>query len=443
MVVASIVLMLAGNQAGPELPPRVALFPKYFSKPTGRNGFEEYFRAADELSSIKVRQFELWEQYHDAMAKGKPWTHEDFETDKETPLPIPPAPTGLSLSSSPLEIARAKVRLAPSVMGFIAAGNRKPARDPVINSDLETIYDHLSPMRQLVRHIDLRARVHFADGQPDLAVSEIVEGLTLSSRLEDNVLISLLVAISLQSILYRQLEASLGRWSLTSCQKLRSWCQSRPDFRKIMQRTLVHEGQFIAGSWKSMTKLSAEEVREVFFETEDQETEKFVRMLMRSSAYEKDRMRQIFENEVEAVVGEGVAWYQKPESLWATPMPAAPVPKVNDLESFVRSLARFYAASEPESLGRAAIRTSAQRRLLGLHAAILEHRWIHGSLPKNLEELKGESIVDPLTEKTFQYKLLDREHYHLFSEGVKATGPIELFYRAPRGLGQEPGTINP
>lgn len=387
--------------------------------PTGKNGYEEYIRAA-EIASDPL--FGMYDRWTPAM-RDQP----DAYVPEE---PLPPDQLQLYkhlASMRLLEVRQEQLRRYAGVLDLVRQGSLKPVFDPRQDLNPESLYPELTYFRRLARLFSADAYVKFAEGKSAAATKSLLDGLEFSYNIGSGMIISALVGIANTAVVLSQFEDHLGSLSLDDCRNI----------RQATQRLLAAPIP-IAAAIATEAKASPKFVNWIFenvdqglaklIEAPESQKQALVQRAEQASAQDKERWRR------EAVAKLGVFYeeilrrFKLPESQWVDSDSMTP-PDSDDpiVKAIVAGMSPVFSGAMVPT-----VRIRTQLRLLALHAAIQEFRWMNGRLPRNLAELEAPALVyDPLTLSSFLFESTGYG-YRLYSKGVSQTGEIELRYkRAP------------
>lgn len=422
---------ISGAQETPE-----SLFRKYFPKPTGTNGFEEYLQAADIAQSPAFASHSAFFARIVAEAAGQPPI--DDETGR--PLPWPPAPAGLSPSSSQLDVQRQWVKACGRILDLVKTGNTKPAFDPRATFDFESTFPELSKFRSVARFLSMAAYVRFADGSSASGTDALLQALRFADAVGGLTMIHTLVQIAMQAIVMTQFSECLPQLSESDAKRIVAdvgALLSRPSSLASAlerERTMMLEG---------IIKAKPSELIELFGLSFDESEAQSADFVKRLNSNQWQQVKAIVTSRLGRTYDQALQCLRGPETQWAAmmestagiePEPPKSVSSLDDVadhvvDAAVPSLAQLFVSA-------ARIRT--QLRLLRLHGMLIGFRWHHRRLPARLADAVGPGdLNDPFSGEPFQYQLL-AGGYRLFSKGFANTGEIELRYQRPVSSGSDP-----
>jgi hypothetical protein len=144
-----------------------------------------------------------------------------------------------------------------------------------------------------------------------------------------------------------------------------------------------------------------------------------------------ERLRQVIadthDNLAARLKGPESQWY----SGWGNWFASLPPASISDgsVDGIAYSLAHEMVPSF-RTLINSNLRSRAQLRILGLHAAVIAFRWVNHRLPHTLAEaVPPADLFDPLSNADFQFQAQNGGTYRIFSNGNSDTGIVELRYQ--------------
>lgn len=383
-----------------------SLYSRIVPKTTGHNGYEEYLRAADFLTSDEGRAFALYDP--------------SLRSASETLQKPEVAETFRRLSAmEPLTVAREAMRKYGGVLSLIAQGNRKTVTDPRAPIGPSSPFPEFSVFRSIGKIETMAASVYAADGRTDLAVETLVDGLTFSDNIGRFILIGNLSGIIV--------ETNLCRASLDLLPRL-----SRRDAVRLQRgvETLLAKPPALRQTWRGEIDMTNFVIEQVFSKaipeselTGNDPGAVALRQANALTATQRENFRRQVASELQRKDETIERIVRGPESGWIAGFGA--LDDENETkgttlaESAVRSLSPHH-----ESAAIANVRIRTQLRLLALHARLIQHRWDYGRWPKSVDE------IDPLTRDRYIYEVTDGG-VRLASRGTPETGEIELRYQRP------------
>lgn len=373
------------------------LFGQVVPTPTGKNGFEEYLRAAERVDDAPFRQ---WLAF-DAPVMGSR---------------ISP-PAGLRGDSSVLERSRWVLNRYGNVLELLRQGNAKPVFEPRSEIKIETRFPEYRSMRALARAMVVASYAEFAAGQTAQGTDRLLQSLIMGQNVASLGMPAAHGNGMVQSrAVFDAFDARLGQISLEDCRKVERTAndllQRPPTTAKIFE-----EG----GAWVRRTlavvladpRLAKEAIEPPLGDA-----------IASLSSADLKRFQQAVDRNISDRYDPLVRNFRQLESEWVFPGETQNVfRKGGDVEDMARAFVDEFGASYRGTVViSAAART--QLRLLRLHAQIRAFRWEHDRWPARLEDISAE-VIDPLSGIRFDYKV-NEIGYTLSSRGRPETGPIML-----------------
>ncbi len=380
----------------------IDLLTEVIGRPTGRNGYEEYLMAATLVQS-KAAQ--------DLISRG-----------------LQPGLEGL-------EARREATRKYARALQLVVQGTQKGVAPPRRVVSLDTPFRELGAFRTLAQLFAITARDQFTSGDPNKGVATLLDGLAFaeeSSRV--GALIGYLVSVALSSILLAEADSNLRHVALPGAETIVAGVGEWSNRPPAVCDVIGLEFEFVLGFLDRADKKAIEELL-----GPPEEGGEYV-VLARVAALSPDQRAAAFRaaKAVALTRRETVlAAFSAPEREWV-----GTVASLDETTGSDGPLPEVLASLLFPVFGQVAVitvRERTQRRLLGVHAAIVAYRWRHGSLPTGLAET-GIDPNDPLTGRPFVYRLRGQD-YELYSEGIPETGRIDLRYR--RQVGDGGKTLEP
>jgi hypothetical protein len=373
-IVAGVVL----GQAG--------LFSQVVPSPTGKNGWEEYVRAAERVVAN---------------------------------------PSAAESGRTLLERNRDLLTRHGALLDLIRQGNGKPvfdARDPM---DWTRKYPEYRALRELNLAMAAAAYAEFASGKPALGTERMLQMLVMWQKMTAMGLpLAHLNGLLNSRVFFDAFDARRNQLSLEDCRRidavtselLRNPVSPVPllrmgeaEVRRALEMVVADPQTASEPHWAvgtAASKLSPEDLKR-FRQAADAEARLFYEPLIR------------------ACQGTEAEW---PMTIESPP----PFKEGGDVEEIARGFVAELAISFRHAIVTTA-QTRTQLRLLRLHARILAYRWEHGRLPGRLEDAAPE-VADPLTGGRFEY-VASGDEYRLWSRGRPETGEVTL--RSTRAPGTE------
>lgn len=407
-------LLWTGCQDPPRLYDGLSLFDYVIGTPTGKNGYEEFVRAA---SSVRPGDFQ-----------------------KILSLPTFGTPHFLS---GQRQVAGDAARYESG----IRAGLTKSVFYPKPNPTFVTMTPEFADFKTMQKTLAASAHGAFADGQPLAACNTISTGLDFASKVgATGGVIEYLVGLNMQTVMTQVIARSLDQVPLEGAKALEA----------AATRALQVSG--LPGAFDCELQMEADSVRRLIPEprralidmgvkAEDidavpqpgehnqfgewcqfpESKRKFLAesaILARRALYESEKAR-----------------FEKPESEWAKQPRFIHDSKATEA-LIVVPLLMTTAIPSYDDFFESELRRRTALRLLRLHCRIIQYRWTHGALPSTVQELGDRKVtVDPLTGREFVYRPKGSD-YTLWSEGDRYWGKLYLEYTKPvenEDNGQEGG----
>lgn len=373
------------------------------TKPTGRNGYEEYVKACIELKAPA------------------------FEEAYRLVLKSPPG-TESYLSS---RIAAANLGLSAKTL--VLAGNAKPVFKPG-TLDMDTLFPELSNFRMIARYFATQVTKEFSEGRSNEAGETLLAWLAFADKVSGSgPLINYLVGVSNLATAFTSIDENLSLISLSSWKRLTKRCDELLTSEALLA-TMRCEMSATAGSVHKFIEhpesmVSVDEVSPGERDTIDR---------MRAM---NARERAAFAQEINARLSSMYQGLQKilvsPESGWLSQTALLESTSYNDGSETLAAYTVSTVCPAYSQTVSTTLRMRAQLRILRLNGLIQIHRWETGTLPASLDALnRPDAVTDPLSGEPFQYELHD-DTYDLYSKGTNATGRIGLVYKRPAGQGED------
>lgn len=357
------------------------LFAKVVPAPTGRNGFEEYVRAAERVDIAAVRQ-ELARADGSALARNR-WILERYG----------------------------------SVLELVRQGNGKPVFDPRPNPDEVRRFPEYAAFRTLNQTLTSAAYAEFAAGKTSAGVERLLQALTMWQNVSGTgtVLAQAYGMIHSRAI-FDAFDARLGQLSAEDCRRIGSVST------ELLRRPAT-TGQMYRAAMASAIRVvdraaaNSQEERDAQWDV--------AKAISQLSETDLKRFRRAAEVEIRAKYEPLIRAAEGPESQWPMDgyIEAPPFRPNEGPEEIARALVEAITGNfRGTVVAVAQMRT--QLRLLRLHARVLAYRWEHDRLPAKLEEASAD-IADPLAGGAFEYGITE-SGYRLSSRGRPETGLVML-----------------
>lgn len=358
------------------------LFSQVVPAPTGRNGFEEYVRAAERVDNAAFRQWQ------------------------SQPLP----------DQTVLERSRWLLERYGSSVELLRQGNGKPVFEPRPRLDLAPRFPEYRSLRALSQAMTSAAYAEFAAGKTAEGTDRLLQTLRMGQNIAG---IGTALAHSVGCVQSRAtfdaFDARLNQLSREDCRKIDAevtgLLERPPGTAKIFEDAgnwlrLAVDG--IAANPKDAMELEAP-LGQAIAGLSPTDIPKFRQAVERAIA---DRYEPL------------IRAFRGPESQWLF-LPETPTAfrKGGDIEEMAQAFVNELGASYRGS-AVAGAQTRTQLRLLRLHARIRMFRWEHDRWPVRLDDASSD-VFDPLAEERFEYRPTENG-YVLLSRGRPETGPVTL-----------------
>ncbi|HVT14215.1 MAG TPA: hypothetical protein VHE55_18275 [Fimbriimonadaceae bacterium] len=414
--------------------------------PNPANGYEEYVRATDVVHNYKLSLLLSW----------TPGQYDDLRHAKEAVFEKPARGPGKWSDDDDQRLAYAKQlhdldyleiqKIASHDFGgaldLIRTGNLKQVWDPREKMDAETIFPELADFKTVAKLVKADAYARFASGDSAVGTKDLIDGLTFSRKIAGGNLISELVSIACQAILYGEFEDRLPQLTEKDSESMIKFAEASlaepPTYLQALKREAAY-------AINSLDLLFADPGRND--DTQAGQENPISAYVKKMSPAEKRRAKELLSRNIGSYYDNLLRDMGTDESTWPTvkdesglpPVPAT-ITTIEDLSDAILNM--MTPIHSQATL--AVLRSRTQLRLLDLHARIIRFRWHNNRLPKDLKEVAPENLIaDPMTKTTFVYELKDGG-YRLYGRGLDSTGPIDLKYRRPANLpGQDDGPIPP
>jgi|GEM_PF-5098564 len=407
MILASALMLLA--IAAPQAGQFVRLFPN----PTGRNGYEEYVRAADEFRRLNL-SLDIARLTEVRSREG--WTR----------------PTAASLA-----VRRRFAIKSAGVVRIALRGNSKPFY-PIGTESGAATFPRIRPLRDLSLLLREASDVHFSDGRSGEGVRLLLGSLTVARRLGGEATVSFLLMGQEVSATVRRLEAHLPRLSISELSAVVAYATAAlrepdPYRRSLAREKLVGSAEFeesvlefTSGSINDALQSGGEPYfREVHLSA--------LSMMPEQRREARDRARVLRNQYYASVLHElrirpEATWSEIPEQGWPERVPKTTA-------ELAEVLARMHAPRGLSFCGAIAVIHRTQLRLLRLHAEIVRYEKRTGKSIASLTALNLPWLIkDPLTNRPFLHARQGRRHA-LASQGARSTGKIKIgVFRPPQQL---------
>lgn len=411
MIAAALVLAAMSLPGGlPQGKPPKSIYEAGLSRPTGRNGYEEYLRAGKLVATDAYKAYAKWMV--------------SLQGDDNRPTPPPP---GMKADATLLDARDGLRSRFGKALELIREGNAKPVIDPSAGADFDTFFDHLADFKSITRLGTDVAHSDFAHGRTASANDTLLELLQFSNATSGGNLISFLVGAACEAIVTAVYARHLDRLSVSDLAKIERFVERRLSERPMFLSAMENEANGILRmTEKAFSRPRSEVVDLVGAIGEPPLADRVGKLgsadIRRLGVIVRSRLEAAFRRKLQSLSASEANWTAQPEE--PEPEPGEGIDAIAE---------QFLWAVIPVDAGAAsaaAIRRT-QLRLLRLHALVLRFRWDHDRLPTTLAEaVSKEDLIDPITGQPFQYEVRDGA-YRLYGKGWGTTGEIELRYRRP------------
>lgn len=429
-MIATCVFLALSLLGGPQQ--QKSLFQKVVANPTGKNGYEEYVRAAEIVNVPLAGIFGSWNPEMPELTLDPHTLPEDLESERQR-IKIFNEIRGWKL----MKVRREFTRQFGNALELIRTGNQKPVFDPRESLTPETLFPELAPFKRLAHLFVADAYVKYADGNGAGATQSLLDGLTFTRKAAGGSIISSLVGISSTNTVLEGFEENLSRLSIKDDQRLIDYAEAAlaepPPLTSGLKREHLMIGPIIDYAFsdpKSFYQLSDGDAQSM-----DKEFASAVEAVKRSSPTQRESWKKRISELLSGIYDRLDSLLRRPENEWDQADAQVGREYLTKEDPTVRF---FVEVTLPSFAGvtAAAARERTQLRLLGLHGRILAFRWSHSRLPNELKEAVPEALIaDPLSGGKFVYELQSGGAYRLYSKGSADTGEIEIRYRRSTASG--------
>lgn len=406
----ALMLSLSGISQDPRLEKIIPVW-------TGRNGYEEYVRAAQLLSAPQVTELNRYVRYRET---GK-W---DEETTK------PEAPPGTDPETL-LDVYRIQAKALEPALKLIRQGNTKPVFYPNPSRTILTLYPELAPLKWMMRDLQRYAYVGFSEGKGAEGTQAILDTFSFGDRIECGPMLHSNVAQSIRDFARASFLNRLGQMSLYDLQKIRSWA----DYQ-VRQPVGMIEG-------------ARQEAREVsasyyYFLNHPEELAAFggnkealVQAVSKLTESHKAEVYRLAFQRLEAPWLAIADRLSKPESQWlgdidtsrflegsGTSSPLSPGDGVWGM-AILKAFNALAYSIDPGEVVKEVAKDRVKTRLLGIYASVGIFRWQQNRLPESLEEVFGKAPTESLSGSRYTYERLPDGKFRVFCQ-INGLGEIHF-----------------
>jgi hypothetical protein len=354
---------------------QTSLLGKIVAQHDPQNGYEDYLRAAELVST---HDFGLYREVIGNINR-----------------PIEELPEGVTKDDDDLATKRKMVTKFSEALRIMREGNAKDVYDPRSGYTLETTFPELSYFKSLAFLDAGSAHVNMADGDSAAATNDFIAGLTFGEKLSTGPLVSRLVGLAADSILFRELNNDLSGLSLADATRLESFAD-----------VVLADKTSAAAAFKREMSMSLRDVDIILNQsdklTDDDLDANLLNQLKGLSAPDRQQVARELTTMITLRSSKVVAALQGPDSDWLAAATEAgePSPSATLSDSLYEAMWG--------GLGEIMIQQEARRRvqwrLLKLSAMAVEYRWHNGKLPNALADFAPDDEMDPVTGKDFMYR---------------------------------------
>ena len=342
------------------------LFNTYFPKPTGKNGYEDWVRAADMLS-----------------------LHDDWGRL-------------FGELNAPLSKVRSALREpdARTIIDLIRLGAEKPIlflHDPT-KIDFSTNFPEYARLRDLARMLNNAIYVSLAEGKNYEAIDLLRAGLIMGNKIQQEALIGGLVGIAVEALVLARFRDTLPTLSVRDCDELERLALVMTNAPSPLPNLIAQEKVGVINSLKSIK--SAKDIEGVFTSDEPDEPNELAKEIERHLKANPSAIETLMQNVFKEMD-------RKFEVIItnANLLPWQRTPLHNASNTLAGKI-----ADELTPVWETVFKRYDERRgnlqMLGLRAALRRYWWQNGQFPKTLEALNvGDRILEPKTGKPFSYSL--------------------------------------
>jgi hypothetical protein len=387
-----------------------SIFKMTVPRPTGKNGYEEYVRAAEIVTSPECS----FMMNYDPKSPTPPQADEETPSDKFKNLQ---KTYQRILGKTPLQIRRLLYKDFGRALELVRLGNAKPIF-PTRPITMETQFPEYSAFKRLVKYGVMCSDSLIADGQTGEAAKVLVDLFTMTKNIQRDTLIGLLVGISCESILMASIQNHMEHFSEVDWKYLESSAREFLSSANPIPQIMLTELSFL----DSLKREPKETLRSFLNDdNSSQRAKSVIAKLQTMSNAEASDLVQDAITEIKTYSQLVIRTMDAPESEWGN------VPDLTNA-SDATWLGQQLQPDYRNVLGAyARIRT--QLRILKLHSLVQMYRWHWNELPKSLEIITDpKERFDPLSQFEFMFEIKG-SGYRIYSKGSKTTGEIELIYR--------------
>lgn len=401
VIIALLILQTNGQSS---------IFKTTVPSPTGKNGYEEYVRAAEIVTSPECSFI----MDYDPKSPTPPQADEETTSDKFKNLQ---KTYQKILGKTPLQIRRLLYKDFGRALELVRIGNAKPIF-PTRPITMETPFPEYSAFRRLVKYGVMCSDSLIADGRSGEASKVLVDLFTMTQNFQRDTLIGLLVGTACQGLLMAAIQNHMEHFSEID------WKYFEHSSIELLGKANPLP-QIMATEMSILESIKKEpkETLQSFLNDENSSTRAkgIIARMQTMSRAEANGIVQDAITEIKAYCQLVIRTMDSPESEWGN------VPDLTDTSDATWLAQQIQPDYRNLLTAYARIRT--QVRLLRLHSLVQMYRWHWNELPNSLEIITSyKERFDPLSQLDFVFEVKG-SGYRIFSKGSKVTGEIELVYR--------------
>ena len=453
MLIAGLILVMPLLQE-----PSRSLFKEVIPQPTGKNGYEEYVRAADIIRQPDFGAYSSWPTGFEVTFAGVNVAELDEAGRKNYDLRRRLA--GMDRIAVFREMAD---RFEPAI-SLVIQGTEKAVFNPRSDLDGWVTYPELAQFKNLSRLLVADAHVKFADGLTQSATHRLSDQLQFAQKIQQGTIIHGLVGIACSAIGLSAYEERLMNMTPQDLQYTRRTVTDLLRDVPPIAEIVAYEGKMVSRGINRipLDKPVAEPREEALASqmnapmvvgalgVEEEEPYDWQPDFYKLPKQRRDAVRAEAVKRVNTLYATWRDRITQGEHRWLSGIPEPKVGKNGMVDNTpptdddgLADAVGMIKDSENilyQYIG-AVLRNRAQLRLLLLHTYVLNYRWSTGRLPTNLgEAAPAEATRDFLAGDAFHYKITGPQSYRIFSKGNKSLGEVDLRYRrVSSGANEEPG----
>ncbi len=365
--------------------------------PTGKNGYEDFVRAAKLTNSPAFRRR----------------------------LQLCATTTGPQANT----LRRALVSDYGAVFKDIQDGLSKPVMYTIAKPTAMTLFPELSEFKAIAKLMIVKAEVEFAEGQQDAAASTLAQVLDFARVVRPtNGVVHYLVAISMESLGCSAVANHLGELSVRGAKSLEAAADRslhESGLQSVIETEFTMLDRSLAAIADRMRGFTPQD-RARSTEEEDLAAKSWGAGASSAQGGFSTVSRQKYREAADAAE----SLLSRPESEWSAAIGSSPTEylDVNSAESMAIDKAGL---SVPSAGGTVLVELKhrARMRILRLICRVIVYRGEHKKLPPALASVAdGPTRFDPITGRDFRYEVFP-DHFELYTGGTGVTGRIDLANR--------------